>query len=145
MSPRCWRPPGHRVVVPYLRGYGSTRFLSNNTVPKRPAVGARFDIIALMDALEIEKAILAGYDWGADRQHRLAALWPKRVQGPGLGERLSDRQPGSQQDAAAAKAELQWWYQYYFATERGRARLRGISARVREAHLADRLAKMGLR
>ncbi len=94
---------GYRVIVPYLRGYGTTRFLSSETLRNGQQSVIAVDIIALMDALEIEKAIVGGCDWGArTANHRRRAL-AGALQGHGLGERLSDRQPRSQQDAAAAK------------------------------------------
>src|SRR5580698_5828620 len=112
---------GYRVIVPYLRGYGTTRFLSNDTVRNgQPSVVA-VDIIALMDALKIEKATLAGFDWGARTADIIAALWPERckalvsVSGYLIGSQESGKIP------LPPKAELEWWYQFYFATERGRA------------------------
>ena len=112
---------GCRVIVPYLRGHGTTRFLSSETFRNgQPSVLA-LDIIALMDALKIEKAILAGYDWGARTANIIAALWPERckamvsVSGYLIGSQESNKMP------LPPKAELEWWYQYYFATERGRA------------------------
>src|SRR6266849_4109472 len=112
---------GYRVIVPYLRGYGTTRFRSNETFRNgQPSVLA-VDIIALMDALKIEKAILAGFDWGARTADIIAALWPERckalvsVSGYLIGSQQAGKMP------LPPKAELQWWYQYYFATERGRA------------------------
>jgi pimeloyl-ACP methyl ester carboxylesterase len=112
---------GYRVIVPYLRGYGTTRFLSSETARNGQQSVIAVDIIALMDALKIEKATLAGYDWGARTADIVAALWPKRckalvsVSGYLIGSRESNKMP------LPPKAELQWWYQYYFATERGRA------------------------
>jgi pimeloyl-ACP methyl ester carboxylesterase len=112
---------GYRVIVPYLRGYGTTRFLSSETFRNAQQSVVPVDIIALMDALDIEKAILAGYDWGARTANIIAALWPERckalvsVSGYLIGSRQSNKMP------LPPKAELQWWYQYYFATERGRA------------------------
>ena len=113
---------GYRVIVPYLRGYGTTRFLSSDTPRNGQPSAVALDIIALMDALKIQKAIIGGFDWGApDGRHHRGAV-AGALQGPRLGERLSDRQPGSWQEMPLPpKAELQWWYQYYFATERGRA------------------------
>jgi pimeloyl-ACP methyl ester carboxylesterase len=112
---------GYRVVVPYLRGYGTTRFLSSDTVRNgQPSVLA-LDIIALMDALKIEKAIIGGFDWGARTANIIAALWPERckatvaVSGYLIGSQEANKIP------LPPKAELAWWYQYYFATERGRA------------------------
>jgi pimeloyl-ACP methyl ester carboxylesterase len=112
---------GYRVIVPYLRGYGTTRFLSGETVRNgQPSVVA-VDIIALMDALGMEKATLAGFDWGARTANIIAALWPERckamvsVSGYLIGSQESGKMP------LPPRAELQWWYQFYFATERGRA------------------------
>jgi pimeloyl-ACP methyl ester carboxylesterase len=112
---------GYRAIVPYLRGYGSTRFLSSKTLRNGQQSVLALDIIDLMDALEIEKAILAGYDWGARTANVIAALWPERckalvsVSGYLIGSPQANKMP------LPPKAELQWWYQYYFATERGRA------------------------
>jgi len=112
---------GYRAIVPYIRGYGSTRFLSSETVRNgQPAVVA-VDALALMDALKIEKAIVAGFDWGARTADIMAVLWPQRcpalvsVSGYLIGNQASGKEP------LPPKAELEWWYQYYFATERGRA------------------------
>jgi pimeloyl-ACP methyl ester carboxylesterase len=112
---------GYRVIVPYLRGYGTTRFLSNDTFRNGQQSALALDIIALMDALKIEKAILAGYDWGARTAEIMAALWPERCKGLVA---VSGYLIGSQEAGKVPllpKAELQWWYQFYFATERGRA------------------------
>jgi pimeloyl-ACP methyl ester carboxylesterase len=112
---------GYRVIVPYLRGYGTTRFLSDQTVRNGQPSAVAVDIIALMDALKIEKATLAGFDWGARTANIMAALWPERckamvsVSGYLIGSQESGKMP------LPPKAELQWWYQFYFATERGRA------------------------
>ncbi len=112
---------GYRVIVPYLRGYGTTRFLSSDTLRNGQQSVIALDIIALMDALKIEKAIIAGCDWGARTADIIAALWPERckalvaVSGYLIGSQEIGKMP------LAPKAELQWWYQYYFATERGRA------------------------
>ncbi|WP_394825763.1 alpha/beta fold hydrolase [Pendulispora albinea] len=112
---------GYRVIVPHLRGHGTTRFLSDKTFRNAQQSAVAFDILALMDALRIPKAILAGYDWGgAHCQHHRRAL-ARAMQGDGLGQRLSDQQSRTQPTAAPPKAEHGWWYQYYFATERGRA------------------------
>jgi pimeloyl-ACP methyl ester carboxylesterase len=112
---------GYRVIVPYLRGYGTTRFLSNETARNgQPSVVA-VDTIALMDALKIEKPTIAGFDWGARTANIIAALWPERckamvsVSGYLIGSQESGKMP------LPPKAELEWWYQFYFATERGRA------------------------
>jgi pimeloyl-ACP methyl ester carboxylesterase len=110
---------GYRVIVPYLRGYGTTRFLSSQTLRNAQQSAIALDIIALMDALKIEKAILAGFDWGARTADIIAALWPERckalisVSGYLIG--------GSGTALLPPKAEHQWWYKYYFATEHGRA------------------------
>jgi pimeloyl-ACP methyl ester carboxylesterase len=112
---------GYRVIVPYLRGYGSTRFLSNDTIRNGQPAAVVSDIVALMDALKIQKAVLAGFDWGARTANIIAALWPERckamvsVSGYLIGNQESGRVP------LPPEAELQWWYQFYFATERGRA------------------------
>jgi pimeloyl-ACP methyl ester carboxylesterase len=111
---------GFRVIVPHLRGYGTTRFLSPDT-PRNGQQGAlAIDVIALMDALKIEKAVVAGFDWGARTADIVAAIWPERVKalvsvsGYLIGSQEANSKP------LPPAAELQWWYQYYFATERGR-------------------------
>jgi len=112
---------GYRVIVPYLRGYGATRFLSSEAVRNGQQSVVAVDIIALMDALKIKKAIIGGFDWGARTADIIAALWPERckalvsVSGYLIGSQESNKMP------LPPKAELAWWYQYYFATERGRA------------------------
>ncbi|MGO4403819.1 alpha/beta fold hydrolase [Bosea sp. RAF48] len=112
---------GYRVIVPYLRGYGSTRFLSAGTARNGQQAALATDIIAFMDALKIEKAVIAAYDWGARTANIVAALWPERckamvsVSGYLIGSQELNKAP------LPPKAELQWWYQYYFATERGAA------------------------
>jgi pimeloyl-ACP methyl ester carboxylesterase len=111
---------GYRVIVPYLRGYGSTHFLSDETVRNGQQSVVALDIVALMDALKIEKATLAGFDWGARTADIIAALWPERCKGL---VSVSGYLIGSQEGGKAPlppEAELQWWYQFYFATERGR-------------------------
>ncbi len=112
---------GYRVIVPYLRGYGTTRFLSSKTFRNAQQSVIALDIIALMDALKIEKAILAGFDWGARTADIIAALWPERCKAlvSVSGYLISNHEAGKL--PLPPKAELQWWYQYYFATERGRA------------------------
>jgi pimeloyl-ACP methyl ester carboxylesterase len=112
---------GYRVVVPHLRGYGTTRFRSGETFRNGQQSALAVDAVALMDALEIEQAIIAGFDWGARAANVIAALWPERckamvsVSGYLIGSPEANRLP------LPPAAELQWWYQYYFATERGRA------------------------
>lgn len=111
---------GYRVIVPYLRGYGSTRFLDAATPRNGQPAALAADVIALMDALHIERAILAGYDWGARSADIVAALWPQRVKGlVAVSGYLIGSQAAGQM-ALAPAAEQQWWYQFYFATERGR-------------------------
>ena len=110
---------GYRVIVPHLRGYGSTRFLSSETLRNGQQSVVALDIVALMDALKIEKAIIAGFDWGARTADIVAALWPERckalvsVSGYLIGSQAAGKTP------LLPKAEFQWWYQFYFATERG--------------------------
>ncbi|HKT98990.1 MAG TPA: alpha/beta hydrolase [Paraburkholderia sp.] len=110
---------GYRVIVPYLRGFGPTRFLSAHTPRNGQQSVTAVDIVALMDALKIDQAVLGGYDWGARTADIIAALWPERVKGlvsvSGylIGSQEANRKP------LPPQAELQWWYQYYFATERG--------------------------
>jgi pimeloyl-ACP methyl ester carboxylesterase len=110
---------GYRTIVPYLRGYGTTRFLASETLRNGQQSVLAVDIVALMDALKIEKAVLGGYDWGARTANVIAALWPERckallsVSGYLIGSPEANKMP------LPPKAELQWWYQFYFATERG--------------------------
>jgi pimeloyl-ACP methyl ester carboxylesterase len=112
---------GYRVVVPYLRGYGTTRFLASDTPRNGQQAVVAVDAIALMDALKIDKAIIGGFDWGARTANIMAALWPERCQamvsvsGYLIGSQAAGKMP------LPPKAELEWWYQYYFSTERGRA------------------------
>ena len=111
---------GYRVIVPYLRGYGTTTFLSSDTFRNGQPSAVALDTIALMDSLKIQKATIAGFDWGARSACIIAALWPERckalvsVSGYLIGSQESGKKP------LPPAAELQWWYQYYFATERGR-------------------------
>jgi pimeloyl-ACP methyl ester carboxylesterase len=111
---------GYRVIVPFIRGYGTTRFLSDGTVRNGQPSAVAVDIVALMDALKIDKPILAGFDWGARTANIIAALWPERckamvsVSGYLIGSQESGRMP------LPPSAELEWWYQFYFATDRGR-------------------------
>jgi pimeloyl-ACP methyl ester carboxylesterase len=112
---------GYRVIVPYLRGYGTTRFRSSDTFRNAQQSAVALDIIALMDALEIKSAIVAGFDWGARTADIIAALWPQRckalvaVSGYLITNLKANLQP------LPPEAEWGWWYQYYFSTERGRA------------------------
>ena len=111
---------GYRVIVPYLRGFGTTKFLSDETLRNGQQSAVAVDIIDLMDALHIKKAIIAGFDWGARTADIMAALWPERckaivsVSGYLIGNQETGKMP------LPPKAELQWWYQYYFSSERGR-------------------------
>jgi pimeloyl-ACP methyl ester carboxylesterase len=112
---------GYRVLVPHLRGYGTTRFLSDATFRNGQQAALGVDLVDFMDALGIEKAILGGYDWGARTANVVAALWPQRckamvsVSGYLIGSQAANKAP------LPPQAELQWWYQFYFATDRGRA------------------------
>jgi len=111
---------GYWVIVPYLRGYGTTRFLSPDAFRNGQPSALAADVTALMDALNIKKAILAGFDWGARTANVVGVLWPERckamvsVSGYLIGNQEAGKLP------LPPTAELQWWYQYYFATERGR-------------------------
>ena len=111
---------GYRVIVPSLRGYGSTRFLSPGAARNGQQAAIAVDVIALMDALKIDKAIVAGCDWGARTANIVAAMWPDRckalvsVSGYLIGSQAANARP------LPPQAELEWWYQFYFATERGR-------------------------
>ena len=112
---------GYRVIVPYVRGYGTTRFLSGDTFRNGQPSALAADVIELMDALRIDKAVVGGFDWGARSADIIAALWPDRckalvsVSGYLIGNPESGKLP------LPPRAELQWWYQFYFATERGHA------------------------
>jgi pimeloyl-ACP methyl ester carboxylesterase len=112
---------GYRTIIPYLRGYGSTRFLASDAFRNGQPSAVALDVLALMDALKIDKATLAGFDWGARTADIIAALWPERceglvsVSGYLIGGQASGKIP------LPPEAEFEWWYQYYFATERGRA------------------------
>jgi pimeloyl-ACP methyl ester carboxylesterase len=111
---------GYRVLVPFLRGYGSTRFLSNDTIRNGQPSALAVDLKDFLDALKIEKPVLAAFDWGARTANIFAALWPERssalvsVSGYLIGSQAAGKMP------LPPKAELEWWYQFYFATERGR-------------------------
>ncbi|CAB3764268.1 alpha/beta fold hydrolase [Paraburkholderia solisilvae] len=120
---------GYRVIIPYLRGYGTTRFLSADTPRNGQQAVVAVDIIALMDALKIDQAVIGGYDWGGRTADIIAALWPERckalvsVSGYLIGSQEANRKP------LPPKAELAWWYQFYFTTERGAA---GYAANTKE-------------
>jgi pimeloyl-ACP methyl ester carboxylesterase len=112
---------GYRVIVPYLRGYGPTRFLSPDTFRNGQPAALAVDAVSLMDALGIKTATLAGFDWGARTCNIVAALWPERckgmvsVSGYLIGNQTAGKVP------LPPKSELDWWYQFYFATDRGQA------------------------
>jgi pimeloyl-ACP methyl ester carboxylesterase len=112
---------GYRVIVPFTRGYGTTRFISNEIARNGEQAAPALDTVALMDALGIERAVLGGFDWGARTANAVAVLWPERCKAMVsvsvylLGSQEANKVP------LPPAAELQWWYQYYFATERGRA------------------------
>ena len=120
---------GYRVIVPHLRGFGTTRFLSDETPRNGEQAALAVDVIDLMDALSIPSAIVAGFDWGARTAGIVAALWPERVQalvsvsGYLIGSQAANQMP------LPPRAELAWWYQFYFATERGR---QGYAQNTRE-------------
>lgn len=120
---------GYRVLIPYLRGNGTTRFLSDETMRNGQQAALAADMIAFLDALEVKQAVVAGYDWGARTADIMAALWPERckglvsVSGYLIGSQEINKKP------LAPKAELSWWYQFYFATERGQA---GYAANTRD-------------
>jgi len=112
---------GRRVIVPHLRGFGTTRFLAAGTPRNGQPSALASDVVALMDALQIRQAVLGGFDWGARSADIVAALWPERCKGlvAVSGYLISNQEAGKR--PLPPEAELQWWYQFYFATERGRA------------------------
>lgn len=120
---------GYRVIVPYTRGHGTTRFLASNTVRNGQQSAVALDTIALMDALKIDQAILAGYDWGSRTACVIAALWPERCKAIVSANGYIVNNLEFNKHPLPAKAEHAWWYQYYFATERGRA---GLDANRRD-------------
>jgi pimeloyl-ACP methyl ester carboxylesterase len=111
---------GFRVIVPYLRGYGTTRFLSNDTVRNGEPAAVAQDTIAMMDALKIDKAVLAGFDWGARSVNIISVLWPERAKATVSVSGYLIGSPESGKVPLPPRAEYDWWYQFYFATERGR-------------------------
>ncbi|MEU5772793.1 alpha/beta hydrolase [Streptomyces venezuelae] len=121
---------GYRVIVPYLRGHGGTRFLSSRTPRTAEQSAVALDIVALMDALKIDKAVLAGFDWGSRTADIIAALWPARVKAlvSASGYLITDVK--AQLEPAAPGVEHNWWYQWYFATERGRKTMENVDDRI---------------
>jgi len=121
---------GYRVIVPYLRGHGSTGFLSRNTPRTAEQSAIALDIIALMDALKVDKAVLAGFDWGSRTADIIAALWPERVKAlvSTSGYVITDRK--TQLEPALPAVEHNWWYQWYFATERGKKAMEKVDDRI---------------
>jgi pimeloyl-ACP methyl ester carboxylesterase len=111
---------GYRVIVPFLRGYGTTRFLSGETIRNGQQSVIAVDIVALMDVLHIQKAVLGGFDWGARTANIIAALWPERCNALVAVSGYLIGNPAAGATPLPPKAELLWWYQFYFATERGR-------------------------
>jgi pimeloyl-ACP methyl ester carboxylesterase len=111
---------GYHVIVPFVRGFGTTRFIASGTVRSGEPAALASDVIALMDALKIDKAILGGFDWGGRSADIVAALWPERCKGlvSVSGYLIGSQEAGKK--SLPPSAELQWWYQFYFATERGR-------------------------
>jgi pimeloyl-ACP methyl ester carboxylesterase len=129
-DPRCYDdvvPPlaaaGCRVIVPYLRGFGATRFLSTDTPRSGQQAALGNDLRELLDALGIERAVLAGYDWGGRAACVVAALWPERVHGLVTGNGYNIQNIAASVKPVAPEQEHRFWYQYYFHTERGRAGL----------------------
>ena len=116
-------PQGARVIVPYLRGYGATRFLSTETLRSGEQAVLANDLLELMDALELEHAVLAGYDWGGRAACIVAALWPERVTALVSGNSYNIQNIARAMEPAAAAEEASYWYQYLFHSERGRAGL----------------------
>lgn len=116
---------GHRCIVPYLRGFGATRFLHEDTLRSGQQAALAVDLLALMDALEIPSAIVAGYDWGGRAACIVAALWPHRVRGLVSGGGYAIQDIASAHLPVAPEYEQLYWYQYYFHSERGR---QGLSA-----------------
>src|SRR5262249_31348606 len=111
---------GCRVIVPYLRGYGETRFRALATFRNGQPAALAFDVVALMDALGIGRAVLAGFDWGARSANIVAALWPEGVGGLAVASASLTTNRDLAKRPLPPAAELKWWYQFYFSTERGR-------------------------
>jgi pimeloyl-ACP methyl ester carboxylesterase len=112
---------GFRVLAPYLRGYGATRFRSASVLRNGQQAAFAEDAVALLDALDIDRAVVAGFDWGARTANVLAALWPERCTGHVAVSGYLIGSPAANAAPLPPAAEFAWWYQFYFATERGRA------------------------
>ncbi|CAM5525859.1 MULTISPECIES: alpha/beta fold hydrolase [Streptomyces] len=121
---------GYRVIVPYLRGHGSTRFLSSHTPRNAEQSAIALDIIALMDALKIHRAVFAGFDWGSRTADIIAALWPERVKALVSTSGYVITNVKAQLAPQAAAVEHNWWYQWYFATDRGKQAMEDIKLRI---------------
>ncbi|MEU6651574.1 alpha/beta hydrolase [Streptomyces sp. NPDC046900] len=121
---------GYRVIVPYLRGHGSTRFLSRHTPRSAEQSAIALDIIALMDALKIDKAVLAGFDWGSRTADIISALWPERVKALVSTSGYLITNIKTQLEPALPAVEHNWWYQWYFATERGKKAMENVDERI---------------
>jgi pimeloyl-ACP methyl ester carboxylesterase len=136
---------GYRVIMPYLRGYGTTQFLSGDTVRNGQQAVVAVDIIALMDALKIQKAIIAGFDWGARTANVIAAPMARALQSSGLGKRLSDWQSGGEQETIATEGRACLVVSVLLRNRTRPPGLRQQPARFLQAHLAARIAEMELR
>ena len=136
---------GYRVIVPYLRGFGPTRFLSDKTFRNAQPSVVALDIIALMDALHIKSAIIGGFDWGGRTADIIAALWPERCKALVSVSGYLMTSQEAQKSPLPPKAELQWWYQYYFCHGTRPRGLREIPPRFCEAHLDYRITEMEFR
>ncbi len=121
---------GYRVIVPYLRGHGSTRFLSSRTPRNAEQSAIALDIIALMDALKIHRAVFAGFDWGSRTADIIAALWPERVKALVSTSGYLITNVKAQLAPAAPAVEHLWWYQWYFATPRGKKAMENLDERI---------------
>ncbi len=151
-DPRCYDevvPPlvaaGCRVIVPYLRGFGATRFLSADTPRSGQQAALGNDLRELMDALSIERAVLAGYDWGGRAACIVAALWPERVRGLVTGNGYNIQNIAASATPASPEQERRFWYQYYFHTERARAGLETNRRAILPAALGIMVAALGVR
>ena len=136
---------GYRVIVPYLRGYGTTSFLSSDTLRNGQQAALALDVIALMDALGIDKAVVAGFDWGARTANIMAVLWPERCNGNRRRQRLSDCQSRGEPAAADAAGRVCLVVPVLLRDRTGRARLQRIPTRLQQAHLEARVAEMAVR